>query len=85
MQLTLDAKTSQLIEERIQSGQYSSAEGVVMAALHALEMDESEMKFAPDELDALIEEGDASEDLKGEDVFAEFRQLREQATKNGHP
>ena len=75
MQLTLDAKTSKLIEERVRSGQYSSPEGVVMAALHALEMDESEVQFAPGELNRLIEEGEASEDLDGEKVLAELRQL----------
>ena len=78
MELSLDTGAQRLIEERVRSGKYGTAEDVVTAALHALEHDEQLGDFAEGELDALIAEGEASGPaLDGEAVLAEFRELRD--------
>jgi putative addiction module CopG family antidote len=56
MELALPPDTTKIIEECVQSGEYSSAEEVVSAAIHRLRDDVSG-DFAPGELDRLMEEG----------------------------
>ncbi len=85
MILSLDVDAQKLIDERVRSGKYSTAEAVVTAALHALEQDEHGAgEFGPGEWDALLEEGEASGPaLDGNAVLAELRELRE-AHRRGH-
>ena len=76
MNLTLDENVGKLINDRVKSGQYASAEDVVIAALHSLDNDETFGDFAPGELDALIAEGEASGFLDGLAVLEELSGLR---------
>ena len=76
MNLALNRHTRKLIEDRVRSGDYATPEDVITAALRALQQHER-LEFAPGELDALIREGEASESLDGEAVFAELRKLGE--------
>lgn len=78
MMLSLGVDTQKLIDERVRSGKYATAEEVVTAALHALEQDEHAAgEFGPGEWDALLEEGEASgPSLEGNTVLAELRALR---------
>ena len=77
MNLTLDENVGKLINDRVKSGQYASAEDVVVAALHSLDNDETFGDFAPGELDALLAEGEASgPPLDGTAVLEELSGLR---------
>lgn len=77
MNLSLDAGTQQLINERVRAGKYATPEDVVRAALHALEHDERAGEFDPGEWDALLAEGEASgAPMDGPSVLAELRDLR---------
>jgi len=77
MNLFLDKDTERLINDRVQSGKYTSAEEVVLAALHSLDHDETAGEFAPGEWDALLAEGEASgAPLDGFSVLEELRALR---------
>jgi putative addiction module CopG family antidote len=78
MKLSLGLEAEKLIDERVRSGKYATAEDVVTAALHALEQDEHGAdEFGPGEWDALLEEGEASGPaLDGNAVLAELRALR---------
>jgi len=74
MQLSLDNELQRRITDRVNSGQYASAEDVIAAALGALEHAEHALEFAPGELDRLIAEGDASgPPLDGETALAELK------------
>lgn len=79
MNLSLDPKLQQLIEARVKSGQYASAEDVVAAALLSLDQQERFGDFGPGELDRLLAEGERSitEDgtLDGDEAFR-LRQSR---------
>ena len=76
MNLKLNPQTQRLIEDRLKSGRYATAEDVVTAALHALELDERSEDFEAGELDRLLEQGEKSgAPLDGEEVLAEIRQL----------
>jgi putative addiction module CopG family antidote len=77
MNLSLSKRLQKVIEDRVRSGRYASAEDVVAAALLHLEQHEQAPKFAPGELDALVSEGEA--DIAGGDVLEldeVFKQLR---------
>jgi antitoxin ParD1/3/4 len=84
MQLSLPPEIQKLIEERVRSGRYRSAEDVVTAAVTNLDQQENVGDFAPGELDDLIEEGELSgPPLDGEKVLAELRELRERSRPKG--
>jgi antitoxin ParD1/3/4 len=88
MTVTLnDPRLQKLIDDRVKSGKYGSAEEVMAAALFSLEQQESVGDFAPGELDALIAVGtkqvDNDELLDGEAVFREIDQLAADAAKKG--
>lgn len=77
MNISLGIDAQKLIEERVRSGKYASPEEVITAALFALDQDE-QGDFAAGELDALIEEGEASgTELEGLSVLAELRAMRQ--------
>ncbi len=85
MNLSLDPKLQKLIEERVNSGQYASAEDVVTAALLTLDQQERFGDFSPPELNELLAEGERSirEDgtLDGDEAFR-LRQSRRAPKKN---
>lgn len=77
MNLSLPTRVQKLIEDRVRSGQYRSAEDVIAAALTHLDQQEQASPFAAGELDALLSEGDT--DIERGDVLeadAVFEQLR---------
>jgi putative addiction module CopG family antidote len=80
MNITLNTQAERLIAERVNSGRYATPEDVVIAALMALQHEEGFGGFAPGELDALIEEGEASGPaIEGERFLAQWRALRSSA------
>ena len=86
MMLTLKNPTIQkLIDDRVRSGQYASAEDVVSAALISLEQQEKARDFARGELNELIAVGmeqiDRGEMLDVEDVFREIDDLKINAAR----
>ncbi len=85
MNLTLSHQIQQLIEEKVRSGKYNSAEDVVSAAVAHLDQDEQSGDFKPGELEGLIEDGEQSgAPMDGEQVLAEIRELRQRGqTKAG--
>jgi Arc/MetJ-type ribon-helix-helix transcriptional regulator len=60
MQLSLKPRVQKLIEKRLKSRKYASAEDVVTAALLSLEQQEQFGDFEPGELDKLVAEGERS-------------------------
>lgn len=87
MNLSLDPKVKKLIEERVKSGQYASAEDVVAAALVQLDQEERLGDFDKGELDELLAEGEQSLEQEGAaDGEAAFRARRERrARKRNQP
>jgi putative addiction module CopG family antidote len=78
MTLSLPPHVQRLIEERIRSGKYRTAEDVIAAAVSTLDQQEAFGEFAAGELDALMEDGETSgEALDGERVLAELKELRQ--------
>ena len=76
MHLSLPAHIQRLIEERVRSGEYESAEEVVAAAVENLDQHASD--FNPGELDQLIEEGERSgAPIDADTVFNELSKLRQ--------
>ena len=81
MNLSLPAQIQKLIEERVRSGKYRTAEDVVAAAVATLEQQENSGDFEPGELDRLLAEGEASgTPLDGEQMLAELKELRQRKT-----
>jgi putative addiction module CopG family antidote len=82
MELTLRPELQRLIEERLKSGRYATAEEVVAAALLTLDQQESVGDFEPDEMDSLLIEGEQSIAdeglLDGDKAFQERQQRRAQ-------
>ena len=78
MELSLPAKYRKLIEDRVRSGRYATAEDVVTAALTTLDQNDRLGEFAPGELERLIAEGEESLKREGpipaDQVFKEIRQ-----------
>jgi Arc/MetJ-type ribon-helix-helix transcriptional regulator len=82
MELTLAPDVEAVIEERIRSGQYTSAAEVVTAAILALPGVGAAGDLAPGELAALMAEGDASgPPVDGLAALAEFRRWRAEAAR----
>jgi len=73
MNLALQPHVQKLIDERVNSGKYSSAEDVVAAAVLALDQQEQFGEFAEGELEQLLAEGEQSIErdgtLDGEEAF----------------
>jgi putative addiction module CopG family antidote len=77
MNLSLPVKTKKLIESKVRSGRYHSAEDVVTAAISQLEQQEQFADFGPGELDRLLAQGEKSgKSLDGEKVLSELRSQR---------
>jgi antitoxin ParD1/3/4 len=80
MNVSLKPDVQKLIDERVNSGKYSSPEDVVEAAIIALDHFENFGDFDADELDGLLAEGEQSivQDgaLDGEDAFRKRVQRR---------
>ncbi|MGB7159688.1 MAG: type II toxin-antitoxin system ParD family antitoxin [Tepidisphaeraceae bacterium] len=77
MNLSLPSHVQKLIDDRVKSGKYGTAEDVVAAAISNLDQQEAFGDFEPGEFDRLIEEGERSGDaLDGEQVLAELKALR---------
>jgi hypothetical protein len=88
MKLTLRHREARrLIEQRVRSGGYRSAEHVV-TALFCLEQQERASHFRPGQLDALVAVGLAEdaggEMLDGEQVLRELKLLRTRAAQKAH-
>jgi len=76
MQLRDDIR--RFIDEQVRDGRFPDAESVIAEAVLQFML---QPEFAPDELDRLIAEGEASgEALDGEAVFKEFAKLRSRST-----
>jgi len=77
MTLALPPEVVKLIDERVRSGKYRSAEDVIIAAMHSLECS-GDLNAA--DLQRLLAEGENSgPPLDGEAVLLELRKLRESA------
>ncbi len=78
MTIEVDVKTRRMIESRVRSGRYSTAQDVVRAGLAALDQQERFGDFEPGELDELIAEGERSltgrRGIPATKVFAEVRE-----------
>ena len=85
MKLSLRPAVRKWIEQRVNSGQYATAEDVIHAAIAQLDQQQRFGDFAPGELNRLIEEGERSIKLEGtadaEELFAEIR--RRSAQRRG--
>ena len=78
MNLTLDPNVQKLIDDRVRSGEYATAEDVVAAAVSTLEQQERFGDFEPGELDALLAEGERSIEENGTLDGEEAYQLRKE-------
>ena len=82
MNVSLKPDVQKLIDERVNSGKYSSPEEVVEAAIMALDQLENFGDFEAGELDGLLAEGEQSIEqegtLEGEDAFRLRTQRRAQ-------
>lgn len=80
MNISIDPKMQQFIEEKVRSGQYNTAEDVIRAGLITLQQQEAYGEFAPGELDELLGAAEASIQQHGaipaEEVFDELRHQR---------
>lgn len=83
MNLSLDPKVMKLIEERVKSGQYASAEDVVAAALVTLDQGERLGDFDKGELDELLAEGEQGLEQEGaSDAVFRARRARRARKRN---
>lgn len=88
MNLALTPELERLIESRISSGQFQTAEEVIAAAVLALDREEravETMEFEAGELDHLLAEGEADihrgATLDGDQAALERRARREQRSR----
>ncbi len=86
MNLSLQPEVQNRITQRVNSGQYSSPEDVVAAAILALEQQEQFGDFQVGELDELLAEGERSIEqegtLDGDEAFRQRAQRRAQQRKS---
>jgi Arc/MetJ-type ribon-helix-helix transcriptional regulator len=76
MVLSVKSRTKRLIETRLRSGKYGSADELIEAGLVALQQQEHFGDFRPGELDALLKTGERSLRRGGvaaSEVFADLR------------
>jgi antitoxin ParD1/3/4 len=83
--ISLKPEVQKLIDDRVNSGKYSSPEDVVVAAIRALDQQEHFGDFAAGELDELLAEGERSIEqegsLDGEEALRLRRQRRAEQRK----
>ena len=86
MTINLPPKARKLVNDRLRSGRYGSAEDVVLAGLDSLRRQVELGGFAPGELERLVAEGELSIEREGtvpaEEVFSALRQ-RALGARNG--
>lgn len=82
MNLSLDPEVQRLIDERVQSGRYATAEDVVAAALLTLDQQERFGDFASGDLDEFLAEGELSIAESGTLDGEEAHRLRREARAN---
>jgi putative addiction module CopG family antidote len=81
MNLSLPARTQELIRQRVSSGKYATPEDVIAAAVAQLDQQEQIGEFDAGEMDRLLAAGEQSGPaLDGEAVLAELRALRDRAS-----
>ena len=68
MKLSLPPEIQKLIEDRVKSGKYETAEDVVAAAVSSLEQQEAFGDFAPGEIDQLVHENGSRYNNTGREV-----------------
>ena len=77
MKFPLSDEAERLIEEKLRSGRYGTAEEVVLAGLGSLEQDERYGDFAVGEWDSLLKAGEKSlvegKSLDAADTLADIR------------
>jgi antitoxin ParD1/3/4 len=74
MELTLGMESEEMIQRKLESGAYPSAEDVVVAALKLLEdRDNHELSILREEIAIGVEQADRGDLIDGEDVFLEIR------------
>jgi len=78
MNLSLTPDVQELINERVNSGRYSTPEDVVAAAITALNQQEQFGDFEADEIDNLLAEGERSFEQDGTPDGDEAFRLRGQ-------
>jgi antitoxin ParD1/3/4 len=87
MNLSLSEDVQKLIDQRVRSGQYATPEDVVPAALNTLEQQEQFGDFPPEDLDALLAEGERSIEqegtLDGDEAFRRRRERRARQESDG--
>jgi Arc/MetJ-type ribon-helix-helix transcriptional regulator len=80
MNLSLPDEIQKLIEKRLKSGEYRTAEEVVSAAIQSFDVQNSFGDFEAGEMDALLAEGERSAEeegtLDGEEAFRQREQRR---------
>ena len=77
MQLSLAPEAEKIINDCVESGEFTNAEEVVTVALQRLVGADAKPDFAPGELDRLIEEGlNSGPGLSYEEFRAEFDAMR---------
>jgi putative addiction module CopG family antidote len=85
MNISLNSDLKKLIDKRVKSGEYASADEVLAAALLTLEQQEQSGDFRPGELDRLLAEGERSiaeeGTIDGEQFFRKRRRQRAQLRK----
>jgi Arc/MetJ-type ribon-helix-helix transcriptional regulator len=82
MQLSLPAKFRKLIDDRVRSGKYATAEDVVKAAPTTLDQNDRFGDFAAGELDRLAADGEESLKRDGPIPAAQvFKELRQRSAK----
>jgi len=86
MNLSLEPGVQKLIDERVNSGKYSTPEEVVAAAIIALDQLEQFGDFDTSELDSFLAEGEESIEtdgtLEGEKAFRQRAQKRADVRKS---
>jgi antitoxin ParD1/3/4 len=85
MNLALNPELEKLIDERLKTGKYATAEDVVAAALLSLDQQERFGDFEPGELNQLLAEGERSIEqegtLDGDVAYQQRRDRRAQSRK----
>jgi Arc/MetJ-type ribon-helix-helix transcriptional regulator len=80
MNLSLPDEIQKLIEKRLKTGEYRTAEEVVSAAIQSFDAQNSFGGFEAGEMDALLDEGERSIEeegtLDGDEAFRQRRQRR---------
>ena len=78
MNIILSPEQAKLVSERVQSGEYQSANAVIYRALEALTDREQSLKDIREKIDRGFEQSERGELISGKDVLAELRQMSEE-------